>query len=430
MCLILIFSVSVLRQLVIVGGGIQGLITAIVAHEHGFQDIVVFDSTVPHDLGPDTLRNHSWLQSGLLYAFDALTNGDSTLSESKMRAALQMSDWGRRMVEKFQVPFPARKGVFRLSDENQAKLFLNGAEQLKIRGTVRRLEGLEPEIACGPFFEPGGVHFEVPDAPFDGALLLRRALQDANQLGIQCIAEKAEVSKGNGKHFSVQSQTNTFEAVYVVLCAGGALIEMLDRDHLDLPNRLAVYRSCLLRLRRSDALGVPLYVEIGPGRGLSIAQHLPTVVPPRGCLVIGNRDRRRLTPEEIGQRLVTEPEQKELRRFIPPSVLEGMFGDDVRFTAGHKTEALDENENASVEPWTGKWPNFPSFRAAVPGKATLALYHAERVIGSLPKPRTWRGATSALRGTRVSLARDCHHASRFDGVFDEADDNGNDEKNA
>src|ERR1700733_4286306 len=126
MCLILIFLVSVLRQLVIVGGGIQGLITAIVAHERGFQDIVVFDSTVPHDLGPDTLRNHSWLQSGLLYAFDALTSSDMPLSKRKMRAALQMFDSGRQMLERFSVPFPSRKGVFRLPDESQAQVFIKG----------------------------------------------------------------------------------------------------------------------------------------------------------------------------------------------------------------------------------------------------------------------------------------------------------------
>src|SRR5437879_5601498 len=56
------------RELVIIGCGIQGVMTALVAHAHGFRDIVVYDKPCALDLGPDTLRNHAWLQSGLLYA--------------------------------------------------------------------------------------------------------------------------------------------------------------------------------------------------------------------------------------------------------------------------------------------------------------------------------------------------------------------------
>jgi hypothetical protein len=44
----------------------EGLMTAVVASENGFNDVVVYDAPEAQNLGPDSLRNHAWLQSGLL----------------------------------------------------------------------------------------------------------------------------------------------------------------------------------------------------------------------------------------------------------------------------------------------------------------------------------------------------------------------------
>ncbi len=413
------------RELVIVGGGILGFMVAHAAYRRGFRDITVYEDPGPLKLNADTFRNHAWLQSGLLYA------------KSNFEAAKILSEWGKSMLVEFGYLPPETKGIFRFSDDggDSEREFKDRVGRLQLSDDVRRLSQDEARRALGLFFLPDSVHYLVPDTPFDEAFLLHIARQRA--IARKMHLREAQISllkwPASNQGFVIQvDDRDIIESRYTVLCAGAGLPTLLGQ--LGLPHPLAVFRSALLRIGNGSVLRVPLLVDISenlPSSGLSVIQHHPTTVKPKGCIVVGSKDRVRLRPNEVAHRKVTRKEANDLRRLVP-SLLRPSKRSSTRFVAGHKTEACDANGKPSVEPWINPYREYPGLVAAVPGKATQALYVAERVLDSFKgkRPRSNRKAPAPplpLPPGKISdyIPR-MHHHEDFDGVLDEVEDDDSD----
>jgi hypothetical protein len=175
----------------------------------------------------------------------------------------------------------------------------------------------------------------------------------------------------------------------------------------------------------------PLLVDTSAGlptSGLSIVQYGAETVKPKGCLVVGSKDRVRLSPDEVKTRVVAREEDERLQALVPRHLLSAKRGAELRVEAGHKTEACDEYGNPSVSPWIGAWPAYPSLVAAVPGKATLALCVAEQIMDSFaPQMDALNDAPDAPPpavpppGEDSDYIPKMHHDPFFDDLLDEVE---------
>src|SRR6266849_10571743 len=91
-------------QLAIVGGGVLGRVLGLLAAKAGWRDVWVFQLGGGDMLTADSQRNHSWWQSGLLYA------------DSNRVVAAQMMLSGRNLMREAGVPPPVQRGVFRATE--------------------------------------------------------------------------------------------------------------------------------------------------------------------------------------------------------------------------------------------------------------------------------------------------------------------------
>src|SRR5688572_7008469 len=86
----------------VIGGGILGVMAGLLAAEKGLR-VIVYRLTDVKAPQADSLRNHAWLQSGLLYA-----------RELTLAAVRQMNFSGRALFDKFAMALPPLRGVFRV----------------------------------------------------------------------------------------------------------------------------------------------------------------------------------------------------------------------------------------------------------------------------------------------------------------------------
>lgn len=339
------------------------------------------------------------------------------------------------MLKVFGYPPPQTKGIFRFIDDGgkSEKEFNDRAEYLLISSKVKRLTENEARQALGPFFKAGFIHYWVPDTPFDEAFLLDKARQRAKALNINLLrAEVSNIAKRDGDNaglvFEIDRQ-HIVETRNLILCAGSGLPAILDA--LGVQHPLAVFRSALLRIARGNVMRTPLLVDISedqPASGLAIVQHSAAAVPPKGCLVVGSRNRVRLTPEEVKTRVVTRQEDERLQDLVPRSLLPAKRGTELRVEAGYKTETCDKDGNPSVAHWIESWDAYPGLVAAVPGKATQALYVAEKIMDYFKSPvedlvarPNAPPSTSPPPGEESEYVPKMHHDPIFDGVLDEVE---------
>lgn len=371
------------RHLVIVGCGIEGLMTGLIAAEHGLKDVVVYDVPESKNLGPDSLRNHAWLQSGLLY------------SDKKNRpAGLRMWAWGRRMHEILGLSIPDIPGVFRLHGETSADAFREWATDLKILNTIHLLDEGRARMMLGAFYQEGFIHYQVPDTLFKEADIMNKAKYLARENGVHFRKSRVDfIPEPNCPiGFLIKTDDGVVEAKFVILCAGRGILALLNQLGVEHP--LTVFQSCLLRVRCGDVMQIPLLVDISEGMptsGLSVVQHTSLALPPDGCLVIGNKARRALQAEEILLRKVTPDEDYNLRKMVPLGLIPEERGHALSVIACCKTEALVKTPESSVnslvktpessvDSWKESWPQHPGLVAVVPGKATLSLYAAYEAL--------------------------------------------------
>jgi hypothetical protein len=108
------------REVVIIGGGIVGALTAILAVEHGMKDVVVYDTPDTGALELENLRNSAWLQSGLIYGRRApqlIAGALGDLSPHLMLSALSEGQGPRRFFERYFNQLTGWTRQFRFNDE-------------------------------------------------------------------------------------------------------------------------------------------------------------------------------------------------------------------------------------------------------------------------------------------------------------------------
>lgn len=350
-------------SLVVVGGGILGSIVGHLAAIAGFETVVyrVGDALRPE---ADSLRNHGWLQSGLLYAGD------------RHEVAARMRWSGRRMLRKYGLAPPTARGIFRVANEAAADALLADARSIRLQGQVERLSESENRRILGPFHLPGRPCFSVPDAPFNQAQLLQEVRREGAKDGARYRDVKEPVSLkpvGTGR-FILCTPDGELQPDATVVAAGCATSSLLLPLGIRAP--LAVYRSPLLNMR-ADALlqETPLFVD--RSTALSAVRHESTSWG-GNVLVVGDRTRSLMPPAEPMIRKITRAEEESLLLLLPPDIRPTR--DVCRGTAGFKTEGFNDDGESSIEPWIFAPPEWPSLLAAVPGKATMSLATAEAVI--------------------------------------------------
>jgi glycine/D-amino acid oxidase-like deaminating enzyme len=359
----------------VVGDGILGLNIAWELSERNLR-VVVFCK--PHDASPqaDTLRNHGWLQSGLLYA--------ASPNAGNRKAAWEMRESAKNMLQRASMTYPEARGVFRMPAESQqATEFVNAVGELGMSKLVERINEREARERLGPFFLPSFIHFLVPDTTFDQAELLN-ILRWRLERHFHVEFRPEEVSlvqeSASSSGFVIQSQGVLFEAQHTFLCAGSGNVSLLQQLGLSTP--LAVFRSALMDVPLGGVMNTPLLVDLSRESsshvtaGLSVAHHEPCPNMPEGCLVIGSRSRRKLINPEV--REVSQEEAADLEKLAPEAIRRHPAFRDRRFVAGHKTEGVDELGVPSVNATFHQWPEYPGLVSANPGKATLAFYSAKR----------------------------------------------------
>jgi hypothetical protein len=287
------------------------------------------------------------------------------------------------MHEKMGVPIPNATGVFRFLGEASVEEFLRWAEELQLLNEIRLVSDDEAKMTLGAFYQSGFIHFYVPDTLFKEADLMNKARHVAKEKGVYF--RKSDISlipePTSPIGFLISTEKERIEPEFVILCAGRGTPSLLGQ--LTIQHPLAVFQSCLLRIRCGDVMQTPLLVDRSEGTptsGLSAVQHLSDALPPDGCVVMGNRERRPLEGREVFTRNVTSEEDAKLTAMLPKKLGELKRGRALSAIACAKTEAMEGDQQPSVNPWVESWPEFPGLVAVVPGKATLALFAAYEAL--------------------------------------------------
>ncbi len=274
---------------------------------------------------------------------------------------------------------PSERGIFRYGSEAAAQPFLEHAKAIGLANEVNPLTEREARTALGNFFEARHANFEVPDCPFDIAGLMNAARDRARAHGATFRIDRVDVRKApdapNG--YRLHTAFEMIDPRFAVICTGSATPAILE--HLGLPHPLVINRSSLLVLPSADGMSAALLAD--RSRKLSVVRH--GSVPPRGRLVVGDKGRTLVRPVDGLTRRLTRGERADLLACVPPQLRRP----DLRATACHKTDYRRQDGKATVEPWVESYPEYPGLIFATPGKATMALHTAERVLRELSRPR-------------------------------------------
>jgi glycine/D-amino acid oxidase-like deaminating enzyme len=347
----------------VIGGGIVGAVIAHMAAVAGFRTMLFrrCDLQKPE---ADTLRNHGWFQSGLLYG------RDQPLAADTMRWA------GPRLLHEYGIPRPAERGLFRVKTEAEATGLLETARRLDLMSQVDRLTEAEARNLLGPFHRPGLLVFRVPDGPFDQAALLEAIRGECVRAGAVLrdveTAVVLEPRVDEPGRFRVMTEDGPLDPDVTVVATGCMIAEVLRP--LGIEPELRVQRSPLLNMAAGNHLeGAPLLVD--RHTNLTVLRHRSETWN-GGVLVVGSRGR--FEPDD--KRQTSEAEQRELLDLLPEDIRPTLGSDDYRMTAGHKTEGKDKSGKWTVAPWLLTPPQWPGLIAAIPGKATSALAAAIAVM--------------------------------------------------
>lgn len=270
-------------DVVVVGGGLLGMCVAMLASRQEEQQPAravllcrLSDAEVPH---ADTLRNQSWLQSGLRY-FE-LNN-----IEQRLAFAKRMSNARRYLHEDLGFELPTGFGVFRMKDDADADSLVSKGAVLGV--PVQRLAEADAARLIGDvFFESGAFYCATPEITFDEPALLDELRARVKAAGRTLELDEpvelipaANVSGG----LRVRIGNVTLRPATTVLAAGAGNVPLLAS--LGLSTDLEIQQTPLLVI--TDGTVIPnARVLVDRVRKFSVVTHPPRPGMPDGAMVIG-----------------------------------------------------------------------------------------------------------------------------------------------
>jgi glycine/D-amino acid oxidase-like deaminating enzyme len=354
----------------IIGGGILGLIVACLTARKGLRTVLfrMSDSRTPH---ADTLRNQSWLQSGLRY-----------VRVNKVLAEM-MRTHGHRMLEFFGIQPPNGRGVLQVASNDEAQRVYDDAVELGVRADIRELHFDEARALLGALHNEQGVAFETPESPFDEATLLVEAREAARlwRAEFRQVVRPVELMPfpQRSPSYRLRVEGKELEAGTTVLAAGSGNLPLLRMLNSSLT--LELTQTPLLVVPGKPLIQSPILLD--RSAGLSIVAHAPGTSRRDGCMVIGT-DVKEPQPHycEADRRKVTDGARSTLLGSLPKCVSERLS--KARFTAAWEPIPVRNGKRlSSLEPCVQPVDGHPDVILSTPGRATLALRAAEIVMEQL-----------------------------------------------
>jgi len=392
-------------DLLVVGGGLLGLSIAYLAARKNYHVLVcrLSDAARPQ---ADTLRNQSWLQSGLRY-IGALDTDERTLLAKEMLAG------GFELHDELGIPRPTGFGIVRLADDAEGRKLERDAERMGV--DVMKLEN-EPELRglLGEFYAPESVYYATPEIPFDEPMLLRRlreGVKDARGV-VQEIRDPIELNwegSGESRAFSVMVDGRKLSPPpLMVLAAGAGNAPLVDSMRLDAAVRLQLYRTPLLVVPTTVMRRVRIFQD--KVREFSVVSHPPSDNVPSGAMVVGTIEG---TPTEFCRAHERRIPRADSEHFWRIDCLR-RFQSTGRFTAGFEIAA---DGKRSVYPWIAKLSS--NVLAAVPGRATLCMRVSRAIVEDLAPaaPATWERDIGVEWNGPIYM----HHTYHYEALNDLAD---------
>jgi glycine/D-amino acid oxidase-like deaminating enzyme len=400
-------------DIAIIGGGILGVILARLTAEQGLRTVVFrrSDLDVPN---ADTLRNQSWLQSGLRYV-----RASKVLAE-KMRTH------GRRMHEFFGLKPPDGRGIIQVGSEVDAAQLYEDAAALGVRSAIRELPPNTARSLLGPLHRKEGVAFETPESPFEEAVLLHEARETARAAGARFreVANPVKLLPFPTRIPShrIQVDGEEMEVGTTILAAGAGNIALLECVSSDL--RVELRRTPLLVMPGKPVIHSPILLD--RSAGFSVVAHPPDTCRLDGCMVIGtNVHEENVAHNDPEIRQIGEKAQQDVYDRLP-ACLQQRF-ERSRFTAGLEPIPFSNGKPLpAVAPWVECINGHPDIIASFPGRATLALHAAELVMDKLLPDHSVHDSDGTAAWDSLLPGQDwgssirvrMHYENHYDGLND------------
>lgn len=377
---------SELADVVVVGGGIVGSMVALRAAEQGFETKLFrkSDSARPES---ETLRNQELQRSGLLDI------------KNMPEAAAHMRESGRRMLDAFAIRSSTKKGIAFLPNEEKAAEFLANAETLRLKNQVEPLTAATARSELGPFYESGGFHFRIPDAPYDLAGLLASARDAAHSSGAELVDLPVGISasiipSASRSGCALKAMGRHIEADVIVICAGAGTPELLRE--LGIGHSFTLYRTPLLVYPDCADLAVPYYVDFG--KKLSVSRSYTTSSFGTQSLLVGGPIHTDLTSKPLA-REVPDSEADAISNLLPSGYRCSPKGDlphtrCATFEVRLQSKSLGWAYRPDPE-------HFPGLITAVPPKATMGMFIAELAL-KIATEECGLGSASSSSNPKVS----------------------------
>jgi len=392
-------------DIAIIGGGILGVVLAHEAAAAGFKPVVfrLSDEEVPF---ADSLRNQSWLQSGLRYV------------RHNAPLAQRMWAFGRRLHEALGVPVPSGRGVFKLQSKD-VPIFLEDVRNLGVTTDVKELTAEEADRLLGRHYESGHHYYSTPESPFDEAKLIRQGREQAERRNaVFCeIAKPAEIIPlaGQSPSHRIRVDGKEMEFGTTILAAGAGNIPLLET--LGGQVRIKIVQTPLLVLPGAPTIETAIFID--RSSKFSLVAHPPGRGRSDGCMVFAAEVNEPIGLHCLPSGRKVHPDKRAALRAAVPDPLKSRLAQS-RVTAGWELSVVrDEAELHTAEPFIESAQGHDDIVIAMPGRATLALYAAERIMAKLRRRKSPKDEDSAVSSSWNPMSIRMHHEDYYDHRLDD-----------
>ena len=397
----------------IVGYGIEGRMLAQMITSLGqFEKVVAFDAPHPLNLGADSTRNHSVIHFGLFYG------------EKNLVAATNMAYSGHRMHEIVGLPIPSDGGILAVNDEDEVEKVFAIAKQLKIENQVWKIQQSEAQKKLAEFYSSEKQYVRIPETVFKEDMILEKLDFMARELGLELIKEKISLVPSNldENKCYLKSETEIFEADFIILAAGAGLLNLFEQIGID--HSLKVFRTPIMRFLVQTEMEATLFIDKSKkglgGEMLAVARHEINQPPYNNFLVIAQSMREDIKDPKSEREVTLEEEQK-IRNEVPTSILPERDAKGYRVIAGYKTEFIDQNGNSAIDSKLLDCGSYGNIIGVIPGKATLAFDAAYQVMSWLTEKAKieTKQIISEFKNTEIIDVKTNKVQMHYDPIYDD-----------